>query len=394
MSDLHAFDSGKVDDHRRPSFYDMGQTEAAGDNPIQDLKEFLQKEQTIQADYLLFCGDLADRAYPPAAERGWKELQEIMKLLKSRELLATVGNHDLDSRHSYNDHDAKGCLLELVPNFPIHNAEENNHFWTHHFIIREPHEWPVRFVVVNSSGYHGEGGPNGTPQKEFERGRVSKRTLTRLLKELAVRPRKIVNVAIIHHHPQKQSELKLGDYDDMQGGYDFLQALDPIAQGPWLVIHGHKHFPKISYAQGSSTAPVVFSSGSCAAIPYPEIMSRAGQQVYLLTLDLTKPDATNTYGTFRSWDWAPGRGWDVAQRRSGLPAQGGFGNRTDVGALAASVAEKYPTGSLPWQNVQSEFPSLRYLIPADLDSLLQMLKNQFGFSFEINREGLPILFTR
>jgi len=391
MSDLHAFDSGHAGD-RRPSFFDVGQTVASGDNPVQDLKSLMQGAGAIKADYLVFCGDLADQAYPTAIERAWKELQEIKTLLGARRILATVGNHDLDSRNGHNDYDAKGCLLDLTPNFPLLDETENTQFWTHHFVIHEPADTSARFVILNSSGYHGEAKVQDV--KEYEHGRISKRTLSRLTNSLRSRARKAANIVIVHHHPQKQNELKQGDYDDMMGGYELLQALDPVAHGPWLVIHGHKHFPKISYAQGSGTTPVVFSTGSCAAIPYPEIASRVGQQVYLISVQIDDSPATNCYGTFRTWDWAPGRGWDKAQIRSGLPAHGGFGYRGDIGEMAKEIATIHPAGNKDWRKVEELSPALRFLIPADRDTLVRILETQFQYRFEINREGAPILFQK
>ena len=103
MSDLHAFDSGHSGD-RRPSFFDTAQLAASGDNPIEDLKALLRSDASIRAQYLIFCGDLADQAYPPATERAWRELQDISQLLDANRILTTVGNHDLDSRHGFNDH--------------------------------------------------------------------------------------------------------------------------------------------------------------------------------------------------------------------------------------------------------------------------------------------------
>lgn len=381
MSDLHAFDS-MFSKKRKPSWFDIAKTDADGDNPIADLKTLIA-EKGISADYLFFCGDLADQAYPSATERAWREMHQINGLLGSKALIATAGNHDLDSRHIHNDHDAKGCLLGLKPSFPLTDEHDCNHYWTHHFVVVEPIDIPVRIITINSSAYHGE-------KKEHERGRISKRTLDRFKAVLKGRTRKSANIVMVHHHPQKLSELKRGDYDDMIGGYDFLQALDPIEYGPWLVLHGHKHFPKITYAQGGGTSPVIFSAGSCAAIPDPDVQDQVGVQVYLITLDLKAGDNSNCYGKFETWDWAGARGWNLSQKRTGLPSSGGFGHRSDIGLLAAGIARKVTAVPQHWDDIVRHHPKVLYMIPSDLDSLIQCLRTKHKCRLELNGDGKPV----
>lgn len=218
LSDLHAFDGSQKHDSL-PSFFDISKPESSGaDNPIRDLKSLIRTGEGIHADYLVCCGDLGDKALPHATERAWKELQEIRTLLNAKQVVATVGNHDVDSRHQHNDHDAKGVLLDLLPGFPFADGDQNCHFWTHHFAAFRDHATDVRFVVLNSSAYHGE------KADEYAHGRVSERTRRRLKAMLEREPKPPLNILICHHHPHKHSELDLGDYDDMCGGLRFIVA--------------------------------------------------------------------------------------------------------------------------------------------------------------------------
>lgn len=383
ISDLHAFDGAVVKD-QRPSHYDLSLPSGEGDNPIQQLKEFIQSSG-IKADKLICCGDLADKAYPSGVERAWADVQQIKNLLGADDILASVGNHDVDSRHNHNDHDAIGVLLGLNPGFPFSTEDKNNQFWTHHFCIEDKNE-KVRYITLNSSGFHGVGG-------EHQHGRVTNRTLVRLKNELQKGGRRQANVLICHHHPQRMNELKLGDYDDMKGGDDLLRLLDAVEFGPWLIIHGHKHFPKLTYATGGSASPVVFSAGSCAAILYPEIVRHAGNQAYLITLTDSDEVTTSCCGEYQAWDWAPGCGWKVAHSTSGLPSRGGFGYRGDHGALAKEISGKFPNGS-KWISVEQDLLQLKHLIPADLKSVLKLLTAHFGYNIEENAQGTPILFEK
>jgi hypothetical protein len=271
--------------------------------------------------------------------------------------------------------------------FPLSEEIFSNHYWTHHFAIIEPEDIPARFVTINSSAYHGE-------SKEHERGRIARRTMERFRAALRGRERKAANVVMVHHHPQKLSELKRGDYDDMVNGYEFLQMLNPIEHGPWLVLHGHKHFPKVSYAQGGGTSPVIFSAGSCAAIPDPDIQDQVGIQVYRITLNLDGINNTNCYGKFETWDWAGARGWKSSQMRSGLPSSGGFGYRSDIGLLAANIVSKVNGVPSRWQEIENSYPDLMHMIPSDLEALLEVLQDIHACRFDKNADGRPIYIQK
>lgn len=391
ISDIHAFDAG-ASGGTRPSHFDITRPAGAGaDDPIAGLKALCEK-QKITADYLIVCGDIADRAQPTALTRSWQEVHELKKCLKAERIVATVGNHDVDSRHTHNDHDAKGVLLDLLPGFPFERDAENNHFWTHHFCCFRDKRTSTRFVVLNSSGYHGEFDPKKIAA-EYEHGRVSERTLRRLKHALEAEGRANANILICHHHPQKHDEFYLGDYDDMRGGSALLRTLDSAAFGPWLVFHGHKHHPKISYATGGTDAPVIFSAGSCAAILQPELQHHARNQVYRVDLKIGDDLTSTCLGEFQAWDWGPGLGWIPARPGSGLPAHGGFGYRGDLGAIVKEIQNSVST-EMHWKTVKQSIPALRNILPSDLAKLCAILRTQCGFTIEDGANGEPLLIQK
>lgn len=385
LSDLHAID-GATDAAPRTSYFDISLPDwDEANNPIAALNTLINKRK-IKADFLICCGDIGDKACPTALTRAWEALQKIKVLLGAKQIITTVGNHDVDSRHKHNDHDAKGVLLDLNPQYPFESDELNNHFWTHHFTVFPDEAQGIRFAVVNSSGYHGEA-------EEHVHGRVSKRTLRRLLTSLERGGRFELNVLICHHHPQKHADLSIGSYDDMQGGYELLSALNSAAFGPWIIFHGHKHHPKISYAQGGNCTPVIFSAASCAAIPYPEIAGSVRNQVYLVSFEMNRSLTSTCCGKFLSWDWAPGRGWDQSQAGSGLPGCGGFGFRGDIGELAEQINTQFPTEA-KWEEIIRNIPNVTHLLPSDLQQLCLLLRSQCGFKIEEGKNGNPILVQK
>ena len=49
-----------------------------------------------------------------------------------------------------------------------------------------------------------------------------------------------------------------------------------------LVVHGHKHHPKLSYAAGGGASPAVLASGSLAAIATPILATNARNLFHLV----------------------------------------------------------------------------------------------------------------
>jgi hypothetical protein len=160
LSDLHAHD---VSAGNTPSSFKISAPEnQPALHPISGLKKLIQDE-AIAADMVLCPGDLADKANAAALKVAWDELFAIKGLLKAKHLIATAGNHDMDSRYQHSGFDAKGNLQALVPMFP--GLEEGLWFWARNYAIVEGDFW--RVLVLNSSAYHGAGKDQG---KEFQHG--------------------------------------------------------------------------------------------------------------------------------------------------------------------------------------------------------------------------------
>lgn len=217
---------------------------------------------------------MGDKANPSAIKFAWDQIHRIKKALGAEGLIATAGNHDLDSRYIYNDFDAKGFLQALDPPFPFANADKNDRFWSRNFVVT--HEANSRILVINSSAYHG--GKEG----EFERGRIAKRTIEGIRIALTKSEPGKVNIAVCHHHPFRYPDIAAEDYSEMKGGENLLELLGSGNFGRWIIIHGHRHYPRICYAAGSTSAPVIFGAGSLCAKLYGDIQNRARNQFYLL----------------------------------------------------------------------------------------------------------------
>ena len=377
VSDLHAFDDGKGSSATSWLTLSLAETVTAH-HPIAALIDLIRRE-TIRAHYLVCAGDIGDRANPKAIKYAWAQIHRLSRELETQSVIATPGNHDVDSRKTA-DLDAKGYLQALVPPFPLDDEHDNDRFWSRNFVILD--RFPLRVVVLNSAAYHGAVSmPGDVP--EYEHGRIAASTLSALrekLKELSKTiPLPPINLLVCHHHPHKHQDLELEDLSTLKDGAKLLELLGDGAFGRWLVIHGHKHHPRLCYAGGPSSAPIVFGAGSlCAHLP-PGSAGSARNQFYVIEVpwDRAATLGLELAGTFQAWDWLPMQEWRPAGPSSGLPAKGGFGYRIELSLEAKRLANHVKTCGEPflkWDDILKWEPKYEFLMPRDRDSLMDTLE--------------------
>jgi hypothetical protein len=333
---------------------------------------------------LLVPGDLGDKADPIGIKAAWEALQKLSSSLGSTVFLATAGNHDLDSRFKGTDYDARGFLQALRPRFPISDEREFDRYWSRHFAVVDTGKALV--VLLNSCAYHGHA------VGEIDHGRVSAQTLQELGDVLASFPRRSYQILLCHHHPEQHMELGLGELDVMKGGQLLIDFLGDGTRGRWLVVHGHKHHPKLNYAAGSSTSPVVVSAASFSVTLYRDLQTRTKNQFHIIELDEPKVHQLGLAGTVRSWNWAVGVGWQAAAAGGGLPHISGFGFRGDPDSLAAGMDLALTQPTMTWEAMVQAMPNLRYVLPQDFATVQRALRDH-NISLVFN-DGLPFQVGR
>jgi predicted phosphodiesterase len=373
FSDLHASKITRRG-HNSPSYFEVGVAPRAGEpTPVQSLLGLTKANELqsdpLAADFLVCCGDLTHQAEADGFDAAWKFLHQVKKLTGARQIIATAGNHDVDSRSKSNPSPVD-FIKSIKPPFPIQSTRQFEKYWSRNFFLQETEE--VRFLVLNTTTTHGVG-------REHEWGRITDQTLREIREVLARSKPKRINICVCHHHPHRHSEIGLGDYDDIRGGQLFLDLLSEPSNAPWLILHGHKHHPRLSYAQGNARSPVVFSAGSFSARLYPALQARVRNQFYRLNFSISDIARLGTMvGTFESWAWYEASGWQRAPTATGLPDRGGFGYRDII-----SLAKRFsilPRGKIiGWEKLITRIPELVYLTPDDLGCLFHMLKGE-GYS--------------
>jgi len=376
-SDLHAH----ATDDGSPSHLDIRIAESLpNQHPISGLYKLIE-EDSLSAQILLCPGDLGHQSSPEAIKYAWEQLHKLGKKMGSKLVTGTAGNHDIDSRYKGDDHCPEHILKGLSPRFPLEDEHLSDRYWARAYAIHDMQE--CRLLLLNSSAYH------GNTSVEQNHGRIDKQTIADIDQELRKRGKRDINVLLCHHHPQMHSELGLGESDVMKQGQLLLDLLGNSQYGSWLIIHGHKHHPKITYASGGSASPLIFSAGSLSSKLFLQLQTVGRNQFYLVEIDRSEVDEYGLVGRVKCWDWSFGNGWIPASDSSGLPARFGFGWRQNVITAAKDIAGFLgKRATLNWSSLLAKFPTLAFLIPQDLLNLEKQLANAHGLRFQ--KEGFNI----
>ncbi len=365
ISDLHAIvdSSKKTDSHL---YFNNGESEY-GNAFINYVKKL-----DHDIDVLICAGDIANQAEQDCFIAGWNFVRRVKDELNIPELLCVPGNHDHQSR-TESIYDPKHQLQFIQPSFPFDCSEKNTHFWAWHWCHSEGKILSYNAISLNTSAYHGF-------NDEGAHGRISSDVADQISKFISSQffVKKPINILLCHHHPQKMEHVdRSEDNECMQGGQYLLHKLHGANKGPWLVIHGHKHFADVTYAPAPGMNPyVIFSSGSISARLHGGIEDRTSNQFYIIEIDLDKCISEGkAVGTLETHERLRGLKWGESTS-SNLPAKSGFGSAITPKAVADKITALI-SESNPYLNEQdlSQFHDLAAnFTPHDFNSLVRELE--------------------
>lgn len=391
VSDLHAH-GGDPSHSNSPSLISSNALFQAL-NPLNSIPSLLQKEG-LSVDWIVSPGDLGDKAQPDAQRFAWNELERLRGELSAELLIGTAGNHDLDSRRVFPDFDLKGTLQLLNPTFPIDLScyKEGDgvfcdRYWSRNFVVVPFTDYDCTMVIVNSCAFHGYASEEAATA-EYTRGNLSALTREAIVKSVAACATRL-NLLLVHHHPIKLPFVPDGN-SVMVGGTELISALKSTKR-QWLVVHGHQHYPNLTYSDADTFAPVVLSAGSVAARTFPVLGTHPRNQIHHVSIPLAKMDASGSdlFGEVRTWSWIQALGWQQAAADAGIPYKSGFGHRFDVRQVRDRIVAIAKSQDLvDWSRILDEYPNLDYLVPEHLQSLLHFVE-QAGVRIEKDQYGLP-----
>lgn len=374
-SDLHCH--LRSPGYRQESFLIAGSARLpSGRHPIQSLLELIE-EEGLTADALVCPGDISNRASLEGLSNGVQSLIELKQKLKSTHLLCTLGNHDVDSRRQHDSDDPFALAATVHPAFPL-SEEHKQQYWAEGFSVVECGRTAI-ILVLNSVADH-------TSEQTAKRGSFPERRLAALDKELLRYSNSEfpLRIAMLHHHPLLHSHLNFLSEDVLANGDQLITVLSKHRFD--IIIHGHKHQPRLRRQDDGAHNMIVFAAGSFSAFLH-EMSSTTRNLFHLIELD--KKDELS--GVLRSWEYNDGLGWSpTARKSSGFPFvlqfKGSY-HKVSSKELADFILNQNPA-KVDAEELYAAVPLLRYVLPDELDSLGEELERKYGLKFVYNDLGL------
>ena len=380
ISDLHCHPS-----NQKPTdsflFSDMPAFPIAK-NPVTALSEMIKKED-LHVGTLIVLGDITNKINRQGFITGWTHANDIARMLGATHVIAAIGNHDVDSRHKESKTNSFELCRTLSPTYPFGADYCMDSFWANGFQVYNTEN--ISICIVNSTFSH-------TNEKEAKHGAITEAQLELLECALRDAEPKPFRLAISHHHPIQHEECGLGSEDLMTMGSVLVDLLSKYNYK--IFLHGHKHFPRIKYAAGDSSTPVVFAAGSFSAIS-PAMLTNSRNLFHILEINNDPPIfELSIKGKFYSWEWGLNRGWvRTSMISGGIPYQCGFGCRIPLPEIGIRIRDFLLASPghfiKDWGLIQSAIPEVEYLLPNQLSDLCELLIHNHNVTIEPKLPDLP-----
>lgn len=361
ISDLHCHPKRKLDEGKDETYLLTDKLRIPSkDHPVNALLDKINSNEIKGVDLTLCPGDFTDKASPQGFISGWGFALEIHRSLKSKEIIATIGNHDVDVYGQISNYTldiAKG----IKRGFPIQNETEQDTFWAKGCVILERDDY--RILLINSSHFH-------YSQETAKNGKVGDEMIEYVDNYLSNHNDDKIKIAMSHHHPIDHSRLKLGEEDKIVNADALLNILGKYKFD--LFIHGHKHDPLIRYhntTEHNHRLPI-FASGSFSS--HSNLMFTSVRNAFHI---ITLHKDVVCKGEIDTWTFLPNSGWSQPQDESGFPAYTGFGSEKQVEDLVNDInAIMSRHNKIAWDTVVEQIPDLPFLLPEDCKLLEKQLK--------------------
>ncbi|MFH7017364.1 metallophosphoesterase family protein [Flavobacterium sp. FlaQc-47] len=362
ISDLHCHPKRKKEEGIDETYLLADKLRSpSNDHPVESLLKIIREEE-ITVNITLCPGDFTDKSNLQGLISGWGFSLEISQELKSENIIATVGNHDVDvylSTSNYSLTNAKGIKRD----FPIKSDEQRTIFWEKGCVFVE--EDIYRILVINSSHFHYN-------KEASHDGKISDDAIEYIDDYLKKFNDDKIQIAMSHHPPVPHPNKKLGEDDKIVNG-DLL--LDLLGKNNFdLFIYGHKHDPFIKNYNtvNGNNKITLFSAGSFSS-GANLIFSSVRNAFHII--DVTKK-AKICKGEIKTWTFFPNEGWKINYDQNGFAPFAGFGNVKTVDQIYERVSDLIKDkNKLTWSEITDDIEDIKNLIPDDSKKLNELLKS-------------------
>jgi predicted phosphodiesterase len=379
VSDLHCC---APQEGPRKSFLIAGSKRTPiGQHLVQSLLALIDKHK-MKADVVICPGDLSHQVCQAGMVQAWEYLGEIQRKLGSPELLATVGNHDVDSR-KLNSADAFDLPKTFHPDFPRPDSSAKDMFWGRGFYQAQFSD-TASFVVLNTVIKHIDhaSAERGTFDISFIEGLKQFLDSNHPDQGCSDPP---IRVGVMHHHPIVHSTAHFGSTDVLEFGDQLLDVLGEF--GYQFIIHGHRHEPRITRHQSQSLSQLVFAAGSFSA-QLGELASRTKNLFHHVELE-AEGAQSGIVGRIRTWEFTFGVGWQEATEQSArLPYESALVSpmptvQTDI---LIQLCDQCTGGVMRLPDIQEQCPQLLKLLPSEVNHHIEMLRSR-GYKLLRDEQG-------
>lgn len=337
------------------------------------------KELNIKADMVLCPGDITDKTDPQGLITGWSFLEEIKDALGAECLIASLGNHDVDSRQIHNTYDSFNMPTRLKSNFPFINEIAKYKYYSKKYCFIEVDDT----LIFNYNSVHSH-----TNKVDCLTSLISDDILENIEEELKTYSTKNFKfkIALTHHHPTKHANIGIEykDSDVIEKGDKLLELLDKYDFQ--IFIHGHKHIPRLMYY---NSLPVL-SSGSFSSLMN---IKDTGDKNMIHFITLYSEQKT---GEIKTFEFTNGLGWSGDFNSSKFPSDTGFGNRSSIQDIISKIKTYFDSENkdfIKFNKVINDLPELKYLIPVDFEKLRTQIKKS-SLIFYPDNQSIPDQLTK
>lgn len=362
ISDLHCHPKRNSSDGQDSTYLLTDKLRSPiNDHPVESLLKII-KDDKLKTDYTFCPGDFTDKANIQGFISGWSFVGEINRALKAKEIIATVGNHDVDPYGMYSNYSLT-TAQGIRNGFPISVDTECDIFWSKGCVFLERPD--VRILLINSSHFHHN-------RSAATAGRVGDTLIDYVRDYMSDKNDNKVKIVLSHHHPIDHSRYNLGEEDKIVNAEALLDVLGLHKFD--LFIHGHKHDPLLRYhpiTNHNYKLPIL-SSGSFSSSTNIQFTSKRNT-FHLLEMN---KDGQKVTGKITTYTFLPTIGWKINEDDHGFAPYSGFGSDLNVDQIFQKISTSLVKKQrLEWSNLLSIVPQIQYLIPSEWQDLYNKLKD-------------------
>ncbi len=375
ISDLHCKYQLDTSESSETIFFSNMPRIPVSQHPVASMLKTIENNSEILSDVLLCLGDLGHKADEQGIISAWSSIEEIHLKLGSKFKIGIPGNHDINSRKK-NGKDAFTFIQSFHEGFPSQELSLNNKFWAQGYCFHTHDN--CLFLLVNTVHNHGdEEKSNFASLKEGTIESITEDLSTTFNTEFKYK------ICIMHHHPIKHSNIKnYKDSDSLDNGDDLISVLNRYNFN--IVIHGHKHQPRICEINGLP----IFATGSFSCFT-----NLQGTQINTMFHVINLMENKN--GTIISYEYNVKDGWGK-QLNKYFPPKIGFGGNLDLNETAKHINDLIIDNGnrpIPYSDILLNIPLIEFLIPDNLIKLGDILRSKYNLMASPEYPLEPSLIT-